>query len=134
MKLNKKQMARAKEQAKPQSRQSYRTPNYTAPVSEVKFSFYAEQKLYDRMYEAEVWKNGRFFGYRSQVNSRWHDDEQSNRVAEVMSDQYDQKRFPAALTIKMEEQLELQEEHADWLHRQDELAEAKEQHKRKTRG
>jgi len=113
---------------------SRRNQNITAPVNEVKLSYYEEQRLYDRMYEAEVYKNGRFFGYRSTTNQRWHDDEQSNKVAAVMSDEYEKTKYKAVITIAMEEQLVLQEEHADWLHAQDNAAAEREQHKRKTRG
>jgi len=42
------------------------------PVKEVQLSWAEEQLLYDRMYEAQVYKRGYFFGYRSTIAQRWH--------------------------------------------------------------
>ncbi len=53
------------------------------PVKEVTLSWYAEQEIYDRMYEAEVWKNGHFFGYSSRVAQHWHSSEQAKAAAEA---------------------------------------------------
>ena len=107
---------------------SRRSDNITAPVNEVKLSYYEEQRLYDRMYEAKVYKNGRFFGYRSTTNQRWHDDEESTRIAN------DEKLDWTRLASIVAKQELLQDEHAEWLARQDNAAAAREQHKRKTRG
>lgn len=50
-------------------------------VSKIELSWYEEQALYDRMYESEVWKNGHFFGYRSQVAAHWHTSDQAITAA-----------------------------------------------------
>ncbi len=64
-------------------RRASRNIQKAAPVKEVKLSWYAEQEIYDRMYEAEVWKNGHFFGYRSKVAQHWHSSDQAKAAAEA---------------------------------------------------
>ena len=64
-----------------QSRSTNRSEAQHSPVKEVQLSLYEKSNLYDRMYEARVWKDGRLFGYRSTKAEYWHDSEQARREA-----------------------------------------------------
>ncbi len=75
------------------------------PVSEIKLTWYEEQKLYDRMYESEVWKNGHFFGYRSQVASHWHTSDQAKQeAAKPLTPASAQKLHRLISTLKQEDE------------------------------
>jgi len=52
-----------------------------APVSRPVLTWHEEQQIYDRMYEAQVYKRGHFFGYRSTSPAHWHDSEQAREEA-----------------------------------------------------
>ncbi len=77
MKLNMKQMKTARTKNRPTHRRSHRSANLIEPVSQVVLTYSEEQNLYDRMFDAQVYKNGRFFGYRSQKAETWHSSAQA---------------------------------------------------------
>ena len=58
-----------------------------SPVNTVELSYYEEQELYDRMYEAQVYHRGKFFGYRSTAGTNWHDSESAREAAAAPSSQ-----------------------------------------------
>ncbi len=83
---------------------SSRSANLQEPVKTVRLNWYEEQQVYDRMYEAEVWKNGHFFGYRSKVAQRWHTSDQAiEESKKSLSPAAAQKLHRLIRTLKQED-------------------------------